>query len=150
VTACNWITIENNFLYAMDNGRFKIFNVEDPAAFYLCGEINIATMANYNGCAIKASRAYVLGSGKNIVVMDTTYENAPAPITNIVYTEFTSTALRQAKVIGHYLLVSGNKEFIVFDIDDPNVPVYVDSIPCEKQRRIRIRHPAKPLCRSSR
>lgn len=125
-----WGAFSGNYLYLANNNTFQIYNIADPAAYTLVGTNYVGVTLSSGGCAVKGDYAYLGGIQTNIVIMNVANPANPVMVTNYYFNTnaVTSGEFYEMKILGNYLLLSGERDFVVMNIEDPTNISYIDSV----------------------
>lgn len=128
-TGCWWAAFSGDYMYAVDKDWFKIWNIANPAAPVCVGSNQQSGILDSGGVAVKGNHAYAMGMGGKICIYDiSTPATLAAPVT-IQLQQTNANHLEEARVLGNFLLVAGQREFHVLDISTPASPQQVAWFP---------------------
>ena len=130
-TNVEWLALSGNYMYGVDNGTLKIWDISNPAAPVQTGSISNADLY-YDGIAVNGNYVFAMGStgsAGEILVYNVSDKTNPVLVTNLILKSGTSTYLHESRILGNYLLISGDNDFYVVNIADPTMPVEITSIP---------------------
>jgi len=124
-----WAVFSGNYMYAIDDGTLRIWNITDPTAPVETGSVAHAGLG-WGGIAIKGNYVFAGGStSAEILVFDVSDKTNPTFVTSLALTSGTSTSLNETRILGNYLLTAGYDDFYVVNITNPTAPTEVTSIP---------------------
>lgn len=132
VNCYEWGAFSGNYLYVLNNNMFQVYDISSPASFSLVSSIT-CTNTSSGGCAVKGNYAYVMGDLTNVVVVNIANPASPVVVTNYTITnnELKCREFNEAKILGNYLMMTGDSNFVVLNIEDPTNISYVSSVPLD-------------------
>lgn len=124
-----WLAFSDNYMYGIDDDTLRIWDIADPTDPLEIGTGTYHADLSYGGIAVKGDYVFAMGNNSNVLVFDVSDKANPDLVINLTLTSGTGgQELREARILGHYLLIASYTDFYVVDIADPTAPVEIDSV----------------------
>lgn len=121
VPYANHVDVEGNYAYVSNSDKLTVIRVQEPGLPSIVAELHVSVSQTI----VRGNRAYAI-SWQGLEVIDVSLPTAPIHLG----TAYSNSSLYDLAIEGNELyLVEANYGLRIFDLDDPDQPALVTSVP---------------------